>query len=78
MTHVRITIDNHVEFDGSVTEWKRQPPDMFADMIKPTSNPQPHMKAIAIAMADAVMAQRSTTIDVATGVDEWTMKVRYR
>lgn len=78
MTHVRITIDDKIEFDGSVSEWKRQPPDMFIDYIKPGAQPKPHMIAVATAMSDAVMRQRSTDIDATTDVDGWTVKVRYR
>jgi hypothetical protein len=78
MTHIKIVIDDQVEFDGSVSEWKRTPPDLFKDVINPNATPAPHMKAIMVAMADAVMLQRSTNITSTTDVDEWTVKVRYR
>jgi hypothetical protein len=53
MTHMHITIDDKVEFDGSVTEWKRKAPDTFKDQIKPGNRPPSWMKAvIMVAMAD--------------------------
>lgn len=83
MTHVWIEIDGTVEFDGSITEWQRTPPDAFKDLIKPDSNPAPWMKAIMISMADAVMTSRSTRIVATTGKDvfgndEWALKVNYK
>lgn len=80
---MRIEIDGKVEFDGSTTEWERKPPDGFKDLLKPGTIPAPHMKAIMISMADAVMMQRTTAIVATTGKDvfgndEWTMKVKYK
>lgn len=78
MTHVRITIDDSVEFDGSVTEWQRNPPDMFRDQINPNATPQPYMKAVAVAMADAIMGRQSVNLSVMTRKDGWTFEVMYR
>lgn len=84
MTHARITIDNVVEFDGSVTEWSRKPPDMFRDQIKPDAQPKPWMKAIMIAMAEGVMTKKSMNITAWSVVvgspkkDGWSMEVVYR
>lgn len=78
MTHITITIDDVVEFDGSVTDWKRTPPSLFKDQINPNATPQPHMKAIMMVMSDAVMSQQSVTVVADTNRDGWNVKVRYR
>lgn len=84
MTHVKIVLDGKIEFDGSVTEWERKPPEMFKDLIRPQAKaPGPHLKAIMISMADAVREKRSTIIECTTGSDDlnrdtWTLKVTYK
>jgi hypothetical protein len=85
MTHMHITIDDKVEFDGSVTEWKRKAPDTFKDQIKPGNRPPSWMKAvIMVAMADGVTAKQSMNIVATSSIpddpkaDGWTVKVVYR
>lgn len=84
MTHVKIILEGTVEFDGSVDEWKRKPPDAFKDLLRPQAKaPPPHLKAVMIAMADAVQTKKSCVIEASTGIDamkrdNWTVTVQYR
>jgi hypothetical protein len=78
MTHIKVTIDDVVEFDGSVTEWTRKRPDMLKDSISADSTPKPWMKTIMLEMSDAIKIRRSVEVDVTTGTDEWSARVRYR
>lgn len=78
MTHIKITIDEVVEFDGSVTEWSRTPPSKFKDQIKPGANPAPHMKGILVAVGDAILNGKSASVKVNTFDDAWSMGVTYR
>lgn len=59
---IKIKIDNRIAFKGEPGEWKKRPPDEFKDAIDPRTPAKPWMKAILIAMADAIYETRSTTI----------------
>lgn len=76
---IKIKIDNRIAFKGELGEWKERPPDEFSEAIKPGGRPQPHMKAVLIAMADAVMSQQDVSITVLTklkGIHSgWSMQV---
>lgn len=84
MTHVKVILDGVTEFDGSVTEWERKPPDAFKDLLRPQAKTPPaHLKAVMITMADAVKLKQSCVIEASTGVDamkrdNWTITVQYR
>lgn len=75
MTHIRIVIDEKVEFDDDLDRWKAEPPDYFKDMINPHAKPEPWMKAIMIVMADAAMTGQSVSIEAVTGDDKWAIGV---
>jgi hypothetical protein len=51
---ITIKVDGKTLFKGTVGEWIAKPPDMFRNAINPSASPSPWMKAILIAMADAV------------------------
>lgn len=76
---IKIKVDSVTLFKGTLGEWVSRPPDIFKDAINPGASPQPHMKAILIAVADAVMMQTPMTITVKTrlkGVKHgWSMEV---
>lgn len=74
-SHIRICIDNAVMFDGELDAWVAAPPDEFRDMLKPGAQPQPWMKAIMIAMTDAIMAGDSVNIEATTGDGFWSVEV---
>lgn len=78
MTHVRITVNDVVEFDGDPGEWKDQPPDMFRDMLKPGAPLRPWLNHVAIAMSDAIKMDQSVDIDVQHRSKRWTLKVEER
>lgn len=72
---LRIKIDRRVVFNGTVGEWISKPPDIFKDRIQPGARPEPHMKAIMVALADAVMTNQPMSIAVKTRDDGWSMEV---
>jgi hypothetical protein len=83
VTHIKITIDDAVAFDGSVTEWTRNPPDMFRSMLKPVAGQPPaapaaHLLAIMTTFSQAVQRNQSVDIVASTDVDRWSMEVKYR
>lgn len=79
MTAIKVKIDNRIAFKGTLEEWVRRAPDEFKNAIVPNAKPQPWMKAILIAMADAVVTSTPSNITVRTrlqGVKRgWSMEV---
>lgn len=76
MSHVKIVIDDKVEFNGDPGEWVSTPPDFIKDVIKPDGRPAPHMQGIMVAMTNAIMRNEPTSINVKTWADGWTMTVK--
>ena len=75
-SRIKIVIDDEILFDDVLDVWQATPPDQFRDMLKPGAQPQPWMKAIMVAMADAAMAGESVTIEAWTrNPDKWSMEV---
>lgn len=66
MTKLKIKIDNRIAFNGTLGEWKSRPPTEFKDAVAQGAAPQPWMKAILIAAADAVMHEQSVSIHART------------
>jgi len=74
MTHLCITIDDSVEFDGELGDWTSQPPNFIKDIIKPgQARPDGHWLAIMAATTDAITKNQSTSISVKTWPDGWDM-----
>jgi hypothetical protein len=74
-TRIRIRVNEEVIFNGTIKNWASKPPDVFRDAIKPEIKPEPYLKGVLVAMADAVQLERSCDIDVITGKDFWQMRV---
>lgn len=76
---IKIKIDNRIMFKGTLGEWIHRPPSEFEDAIKPGAKPEPWMKAIAIALSEAITTGREVNITVLTrlkGVRRgWSMEV---
>lgn len=76
---IKIKVDNDTLFKGEVGDWEAKPPDVFRNAIDPRATPKPWMKAVLIAMADAINSTDSTSITVKTrlkGVKQgWSMEV---
>lgn len=75
MSRVSVVIDGKCEFDGELGEWVSTPPDFVKDLIKPGAKPQPHMKAIMLALTDALMLQQTVSIEAKTWIDGWSITV---
>jgi len=74
MTHLSITINNHVEFDGELGDWVSKPPTFIKNIIKPgQARPEGHWLAIMAATTDAVTKNQATAISVNTWPDGWAM-----
>jgi hypothetical protein len=77
MPGARIVINDHVLFDDDLGAWKDNPPDFVRELIRPGVRPQPYLKAVLIAMAENVLADRSVIITVvAHDPSDWTMRVK--
>ena len=77
MPGARIVVNDHVLFDGDLGTWEANPPDFIKELIKPGIRPQPYFKAILIAMAENVLADRSVVITVvAHDPSDWWMRVK--
>lgn len=74
-SNVRISIDGEVVMDGLLDTWVATPPDVFKDVLDPGATPKPWLKAIMIAMLDAVQTGINVNIDVTTGYGQWSMTV---
>lgn len=72
----RITIDGHCLFAGDINEWQNNPPSMFADLIRSDVRPEPSLKAVLIALTDAVLVNQDVDIDLRTGPDNWVLTVK--
>lgn len=76
---IKIKIDNRIAFKGTLQEWIARPPDEFRNAIQPTAKPQPWLKAVMIALADAVTMNKAMNITVSTtlkGIHRgWSMQV---
>jgi hypothetical protein len=75
MSHICVVINGNNVFDGGLDEWENRPPDMFKDAVKQGAKPKPWLKAVMIAMADALMQNQSLNIDVTHRSNRWQMKV---
>ena len=75
-TRVRIRVDGEVLFNGAVKDWATTPPALFRDAIVPGATPQPWLKCVAVAMADALMLETPIDIDVTTNPKGYDMKIR--
>ncbi len=75
-TRVRIRVDGDVVFNGAVSDWATKPPDLFKDAILPGATPQPWLKCVAVAMADALMLEQPIDIDVTTCATGYTVTVK--
>lgn len=70
----------HVTINGETLmtdlgDWKRQPPEIIANAIKPGAQPPGWTKALLMALTDAAVANTPQRIDVTTSERGWTMSV---
>lgn len=75
MSKIRIIVDGVTELDGDIGEWVTRPPDFVRDHLTPGSGMKPYMKVVAIAFADAVMADKSVVIDARSLPAGWVVQV---
>lgn len=77
--HIRIVIDTVVIFDGDLKDWQKATPEAFVEALTPNAKPQPWMKGILLAMADAAMLGDNVSIEAWTPnpdrPDRWSMEV---
>lgn len=76
MAHVRLTVDDRVEYDGDLGEWVATPPSVFRDRLNPNTTPEEWVKAAMLSVAEAIMRNRPVDIVVQTG-NPWTMTVAH-
>jgi len=76
MSHVKLTVNNKVEFDDELTEWKDTPPDFIKDVVKPGFKPEPYLQHVMVAMSGALTSGQDTGINVKTFPDGWAMTVK--
>lgn len=75
MTHIDIVIDGVTEFDGELSEYTVNPPALLRN-IDPHVRPAPHMVGILMAVQTAIGTRTTTSINVETFSDGWSMRVR--
>ena len=76
MPDIRLTVNDTVEFDGDLGEWKDTPPDVFKDALKPGPN-QPWLQAVMVVFMYAMTADQSVNIDVTHRSNRWNVGVEY-
>lgn len=62
----KIRVDGKLIFKGELGEWISRPPAEFTDAVNPNATPEPWLKVILIAMADAVTMNQTVDITVRT------------
>jgi len=77
MSHAHVTINGTVRLDEDVDGWQRRPPQFLADLAQSGARPEPYLKAVALALVDAIGNQRSITITVDTNPAGWRMLVHH-
>lgn len=78
MTHVRVTIDGTKMLDDNLGDWQARPPEFLKRLVQPASKPEPHLKAVGITMADALLTGQDVAIEVVTEDDgSWSMSVKH-
>lgn len=75
MSRIALYVNGHVEFDGELNEWVATPPDFVKDMLKPEVTVAPWMKAVMLSLTDAVMQNKSLSMDVRTSEKSWQLTV---
>lgn len=76
MSHVRVQINDVVEFEGELSEWVARPPEFVRDAIAPGAVPQPWLKAVMLAITDAVTMKQPADIRVRHDDEGWLLGVR--
>ena len=77
MTHARLVIDGKTVMDEEMGEWEQRPPEFFKRVMTPGQRQEPHLKAVAIILAESLLAGQDVSIDVAaTEIGAWTMSVK--
>lgn len=76
MSHVRLQINDVVEFDDEISEWVARPPEFVKEAIRPGAAPEPWLKAVMLALTDAVVMKQSADIRVHHDEKGWLVGVR--
>lgn len=66
MSNLKITIDGAVIMDGSLGEWRMNPPALITDQLKAGAQIKPYMQALLVTVAGVVTQDRGAEIVVTT------------
>jgi hypothetical protein len=77
VSRVTVIIDGETILDEDLYQWQQKPPAFLAELADRKTRPAPHLKAIGIALVDALIAQKPVTIDACTDILGWTMTVTH-
>lgn len=78
MAKAIIVVDGEKLLDADLTEWRQKPPEQFAELIRCDPQRRPWMKAILVALSDALLTDTAISIEATTTVNGWRMGVDYR
>ncbi|SRX93574.1 hypothetical protein MSP7336_01813 [Mycobacterium shimoidei] len=75
MSNLHIVVDGDVLMDGDLGIWTQKPPAELLGHFRPGAKPQPWMKALMIAVAEAAVTNQPLRADVRTHPTGWSMTV---
>ena len=73
-----VVVNGDVLLDADLSQWRHKPPEEFTNLIRPDSQNRPWMKAVLVALSDALLTGAPVVIEATTSGNGWRMGVDYR
>lgn len=77
MSRATVIVDGETVMDEDLTQWQQRPPSFLAELADRKTKPAPHMQAVGVALASALIRSLAVTIDVRTDQLGWVMTVTH-
>lgn len=78
MPYAHITVDGRTLLNGDLGQWQTKPPAELAQHLKPGTPHQPGIRALLVALGDAVRMNKNTSIQLTNRDTGYDLKVNYQ
>ena len=83
MAYIKVTVDEETVLDGESGTWEAKTPEFLTKQIESfsanpnTTPPSPWMRALMLIIAEAIMTNSYTEVDVKTTGSGWILETKY-